>query len=153
MKVAQPVVKVLGICGSLKKASVNRGALVAMQTQAARIGVDMKIADLSEIPFFNPDVEHEVPPAVQTLLEQMIEADAFVLATPGVQLLIHAGPQECLGLGESYTKYGSFQGKSGGSLECGRRPEGGSVSVSLAPSLRLFGLVRTQQARNYDQCF
>jgi chromate reductase len=82
MKVVQPIIKVLGISGSLKKASVNRGALEAMKAQASTIGIDMTIADLSDIPFFNPDTEHEAPESVQNLVQQMKDADAFVFATP-----------------------------------------------------------------------
>eukprot|EP00977_Amphora_coffeiformis_P004055 scaffold805_cov165-Amphora_coffeaeformis.AAC.3 len=131
MKVAQPIVKVLGICGSLKKASVNRGALAAMQAQAARIGVDMTIADLSEIPFFNPDTEHAAPPAVRTLHQQMIEADAFVLATPEYNYSFTPALKNALDWGSRTPGMTAFKGKAAALLSVGGGLKGGRSQYHL----------------------
>lgn len=82
MKVAQGVIKVLGICGSLRKSSKNMEALKYMATAAPSVGIDMEIADISQIPFFNADHEDEKSPTLEKLLQQMVDADAFVLASP-----------------------------------------------------------------------
>jgi len=44
-----------------------------------KLGMEMDIADVSEIPFFNSDTERddEKPPALEKLLRQMTGADAF----------------------------------------------------------------------------
>lgn len=73
-------IQLLGICGSLRKASTNLGLLRAA-SQRLPAGVQMQIADLSEIPFYNAD-QPEKAPAVQRVLEQIDSADGFVLASP-----------------------------------------------------------------------
>lgn len=73
-------IELLGICGSLRKASTNLGLLRAAASSLPD-GVQMQIADLSEIPFYNAD-HPEKPEAVQRVLEQIGAADGFVLASP-----------------------------------------------------------------------
>jgi chromate reductase, NAD(P)H dehydrogenase (quinone) len=82
MKHSVGVVKILGICGSLRKNSKNMEALKFMASAAPQLGMEMEIADLTHIPFFNADFEDEKPPALEMLLQQMVDADAFVLASP-----------------------------------------------------------------------
>lgn len=72
--------KLLGISGSLRRASCNTGLLRAAASVLPE-GVSLDIADLSEIPFFNQDVP-EKSAAVSKVLAQMAEADAFVFACP-----------------------------------------------------------------------
>ena len=71
---------VLGICGSLRRHSTNRGLLRHAQQQAPE-GVLVDIADLSEVPFYNVDLT-ETPVAVERLLAQLEQADALLLACP-----------------------------------------------------------------------
>ena len=52
-------IKVLGICGSLRRQSTNLGLLQYAQDNAPD-GVAIEIADLQEIPFYNQDIK-EVP--------------------------------------------------------------------------------------------
>ena len=72
--------RVLGICGSLRQQSTNRGLLRYAQEHAPS-GVEVKIADLTEIPFYNSDIT-EKPVAVQTLLVDFEQADAILFACP-----------------------------------------------------------------------
>jgi len=71
-------IKLLGIAGSLRKVSTNRGMLRAAQASLPA-GVSMEIADLTEVPFYNLD-HPEKPAAVQKIFEQMAAASAFVFA-------------------------------------------------------------------------
>ncbi len=74
--------KILGICGSLRKASYNRGLLEAAAEMAPE-GVTIEIADLRDIPFFDQDVEATGDPApVEALKERIRAADAVLIATP-----------------------------------------------------------------------
>jgi chromate reductase, NAD(P)H dehydrogenase (quinone) len=73
-------IKVLGICGSLRKASTNMG-LLRYASELNTDGVDMTIANLSDIPFYNAD-KKEKTPAVKRLFALVEEADAFILACP-----------------------------------------------------------------------
>lgn len=72
--------KLLGICGSLRRQSTNAGLLRAAMAELPE-GVSMEIADLSDVPFYNADIGTK-PVAVDKLLAQMGAADALVLACP-----------------------------------------------------------------------
>ncbi len=72
--------KVLGICGSLRSQSTNMGLLRYAQ-QHAPAGVEIKIAELAEVPFYNADYQ-EKPQAVQALLDDFEQADALLFACP-----------------------------------------------------------------------
>jgi chromate reductase len=75
-------IKVLGICGSLRKASFNMMALRVAQSLAPA-GMKVDIADISAFPLYNEDVKAQgFPPAVQTLRDQIAAADALLFATP-----------------------------------------------------------------------
>ncbi len=72
-------IKLLGIAGSLRRHSSNRGLLRAAQSQLPA-EVSMEIADLSDIPFYNQDLT-EKPDSVKRVLSQIAAADALVLAS------------------------------------------------------------------------
>lgn len=70
--------KFLGIAGSLRKQSTNKGLLRAAQA-ALPAGASLEIAELGDIPFYNADIADK-PASVQRVLAQMAAADALVLA-------------------------------------------------------------------------
>lgn len=72
--------KFLGIAGSLRQKSTNKGLLKSAVAHLPE-GVSMAVAELSDIPFYNADVTDK-PPAVQRVLQQLAQADALVLACP-----------------------------------------------------------------------
>jgi len=72
--------KVLAICGSLRAKSTNKGLVRFAQANAPE-GMEIQVADLSTVPFYNADIT-EKPAAVQTLLQQMGAADAILFACP-----------------------------------------------------------------------
>ncbi|TWO70391.1 NAD(P)H-dependent oxidoreductase [Caenimonas sedimenti] len=73
---------VLGICGSLRKDSYNRMALLAAQ-KLVPAGMRLTIADLTPIPFYNEDVRTAgEPEAVTALKAQVRAADALLIVTP-----------------------------------------------------------------------
>ncbi|MEC7202308.1 MAG: NADPH-dependent FMN reductase [Pseudomonadota bacterium] len=74
--------KVLNICGSLRKASINMAALQAASENAPD-GMSLEIADLSGIPTYNDDVcQDDFPAAIETLWEQIRDVDVLLFATP-----------------------------------------------------------------------
>ncbi len=74
--------RILGIPGSLRRLSHNRGLLRAAR-EIAPHEMEVEIADLSSIPLYNADVEAEgVPPSVQAFQAQIAAADALLIATP-----------------------------------------------------------------------
>ncbi|HME71074.1 MAG TPA: NADPH-dependent FMN reductase [Myxococcota bacterium] len=76
------VLSVLGICGSLRKGSYN-GMLLREAQRLAPPDTSIEIADLSEIPLYNGDVEAQgLPSAVRALRVRVRAADALLFATP-----------------------------------------------------------------------
>ena len=75
--------KILGISGSLRRASSNTGLLRALQSMAPG-HVTVEIATLHGIPLFNEDDEAASgrPEAVQALQERIRTADGVVIACP-----------------------------------------------------------------------
>lgn len=75
------VLTFLGIAGSLRRASYNRGALRAAQELAAE-DVKIEIFDLHDIPPFNQDEEKTIPQSVLDLKQRVRAADAILFSTP-----------------------------------------------------------------------
>jgi chromate reductase len=74
--------KIIGIPGSLRRASINRKLLHVMSGLAPP-GVTIEVHDLLDVPPFNEDVEAEgVPPAVQVLRDAVAGAQGVLIATP-----------------------------------------------------------------------
>jgi chromate reductase, NAD(P)H dehydrogenase (quinone) len=72
----------LGIAGSLRHGSYNRG-LIRAAIELAPPGVSITAFDLADIPLFNADVEAlGDPPAVAAFKHAIANADALVIATP-----------------------------------------------------------------------
>jgi chromate reductase len=74
-------VKILGIAGSLRKASWNRGALRAAQ-QLCPAGATIEVFALDGIPGFNQDEERNPPQKVIELKNRIRAADAILFVTP-----------------------------------------------------------------------
>jgi chromate reductase len=72
---------ILGIAGSLRKASFNRAALRAAQRLAPE-GVNLDIFDLEGIPPFNQDEEAHPPQRVVQFKQRIRAADAILIVTP-----------------------------------------------------------------------
>lgn len=74
---------ILGIAGSLRRGSYNRG-LIRAAREVAPPGVGMEMyEDLAQVPPYNGDVEAEGDPdPVQNLKARIRAADALLIATP-----------------------------------------------------------------------
>ncbi|WP_337840779.1 NAD(P)H-dependent oxidoreductase [Rheinheimera sp.] len=72
--------RILAICGSLRQKSTNK-ALLQYAMQQAPAGVEIELADLSELPFYNADLA-EKPASVTRLVAQAAASDALLLACP-----------------------------------------------------------------------
>ena len=73
--------KILGIAGSLRKASYNKGALRAAQ-QLSPQGATIEVFELDGIPPFNQDEEKNPPAKVTEFKRKIREADAILFVTP-----------------------------------------------------------------------
>jgi chromate reductase, NAD(P)H dehydrogenase (quinone) len=75
-------ISVLGICGSLRKASFN-AALMRIADELKPAGMTIVHADISQIPLYNEDVRAQgFPPPVEKLRQQIKAADALLFACP-----------------------------------------------------------------------
>jgi chromate reductase len=74
-------VKILGIAGSLRKASYNRGALRAAQ-QLCPQGATIEVFELDGIPGFSQDEERQPPQKVVDFKNRIRAADAILFVTP-----------------------------------------------------------------------
>lgn len=75
-------ISVLGICGSLRKASFNRATLnTAIELKPP--GMAIEVAEIGDIPLYNEDVRAQgFPPPVERLRRQIAAADALLFVTP-----------------------------------------------------------------------
>ncbi len=75
--------KILGLAGSLRRASLHRGLIRAAKELAPEAVAVEFYDELDKVPFFNQDVENEGDPApVRELKERIRAADAVLIATP-----------------------------------------------------------------------
>jgi chromate reductase len=74
-------ISILGIVGSLRKASYNHAALVAAQ-ELLPAGVTLTLTGIQDIPVYNQDGENTLPASVREFKQQIHAADAVLFATP-----------------------------------------------------------------------
>lgn len=75
--------KVLGVSGSLREGSYNT-MLLRAAAEVAPDGMAVEIADISDLPMYNADVEREegFPESVRRFRGQLEGADGLLFATP-----------------------------------------------------------------------
>lgn len=101
---------VLLVCGSLQAMSANRAVLdIARREFSVLDDVTISNAvDIGSIPAFNPDTQHEPPPAVVDLRAQIARSDAVLVATPeyagSLPGALKNGLDWVVGSGELYAK-------------------------------------------------
>jgi chromate reductase, NAD(P)H dehydrogenase (quinone) len=74
-------ITILGIAGSLRKDSYNKGALRAARELCPE-GARIEIYDIAGLPLFNQDEERNPTPKVTEFKQQIRAADAILLVTP-----------------------------------------------------------------------
>merc|ERR1712228_460232 len=85
-KIKSTPVKIVGISGSLRKASFHSGLLRYLASQKLE-GIDFEIVPIGDLPLFNQDLEDtkdetKQPKAVQAFKAKIRSADAFVITCP-----------------------------------------------------------------------
>lgn len=74
-------VKILGIVGSLRKASFNK-ALMLAAVEVVPENAEIEVFDIAKIPPFNQDFETDPPQIVKDFKARIKAADALLIATP-----------------------------------------------------------------------
>lgn len=130
----QPL-KILGIPGSLRRASYNRAALAAAQGLVPQ-GTSLEVFDLEGLPLFNQDTEGQPTPKVAEFKKKIREADAILFATPEYNY--------------------SIPGVLKNAIDCASRPYGdsawaGKPAAIMGASISTLGTARAQY--HLRQCF
>jgi chromate reductase len=87
---------IVGLCGSLRKASINHAAL-RLAGERMPTSMTLEIADWREVPVFDGDVLAQgLPPAVAALKERIRRADGVLIATPEYNFSIPGGIKNVL---------------------------------------------------------
>lgn len=120
--------KILGISGSLRRASYNRFALAAAQGLLPA-GVSLETYDLEGLPLFNQDLESQPTPKVADFKNRIRESDAILFSTPEYNY--------------------SIPGVLKNAIDCASRPYGdsawsGKPVAVMGASVGLFGTARAQ---------
>jgi len=87
------VVALLGICGSLRKSSLNR-ALLAAVGEVLPAGATFTLWESIDLPIFNSDVED--PASVSALKRAIAESDGVVFGVPEYNYSIPGGLKNAL---------------------------------------------------------
>lgn len=74
--------RVMGLSGSLRSASLHT-ALLQAAARVAPDGIQLELSpSLGDLPLFNPDREMAAPPSVDRLRARLMAADAVLIASP-----------------------------------------------------------------------
>ncbi|KAJ9685348.1 hypothetical protein PVL29_017394 [Vitis rotundifolia] len=82
----KPIIKVAALCGSLRKASFNRGLIrsaIKISKEAIN-GMEIEYVDIAPLPMLNTDLEVDgtFPPVVEAFRQKILEADSILFASP-----------------------------------------------------------------------
>ncbi|TXI89444.1 MAG: NAD(P)H-dependent oxidoreductase [Burkholderiaceae bacterium] len=100
--------RILSLCGSLRQKSINRSLLTALAMYCDESSdresqlAFQQFERMGELPLFNPDLETQLPAAVQALHAAIAWSDALVIASPeyahGVTAVIKNALDWCVSL-------------------------------------------------------
>jgi chromate reductase len=117
--------KILGICGSLRKASLNMAALRACNEFMPQ-GMMLQIANIADIPMYNQDVfDAGMPDPVKRLRSEIAAADGLLFASPEYNFSVSA-PLKNLIDWASRPPNQAFQDKPCAMFSCTPGPLGGA---------------------------
>jgi chromate reductase len=105
------MVALLGICGSLRKASLNRALLDAVR-EALPANARMSMVEDLNLPIFNSDLDD--PPAVVKLKAAIAEADGVVFGVPEYNYSIPGGLKNALDWVSRPPQHSPMRGKPTG---------------------------------------
>lgn len=106
-------IKILGMAGSLRKASYNRALLRAATTQVPETAT-LEILDLDGIPLFNQDLENPPPEIVTTMKQKIEAADCILFVTPENNASVPAVLKNAIDWGSRPNGQNSWHGKPAG---------------------------------------
>ena len=152
-------IKVLGISGSLHKASSNTGLLRAAQ-EVAPAGMEISIFDIGDLPLYNRDVEVVGDPAPVSALKRVVrDADGVIFATPEYNWGTSGALKNAIDWASRDREQGSLMGKPVTIIGSGGRAGTARAQMQLQQSLSETGslvmvkpgvLVQEFEPRRFD---
>ena len=133
--------RVLGISGSLRKASFNTGLLRGAQVIAPK-GMEVTIFDIRDLPFYNGDIEAEGDPeSVMALKSAVRDADAVMFATPEYNWGTSGALKNAIDWASRDREEGSLMGKPATIIGAGGRAGTARAQMQLHEVLAETGAV------------
>ncbi len=133
--------RVLGISGSLRKASFNSGLLRAAQ-EIAPNGMEITIFDIKDLPFYDGDIEAQGDPASVIALKSAIrDADAVLFATPEYNWGTSGALKNAIDWASRDREGGSLMGKPVAIIGAGGRSGTARAQMQLQQTLAETGSV------------
>src|SRR5207253_10472942 len=103
-------VAILGIAGSGRKGSFN-SALLEAAKQLLPPDATLEVVDVSRLPLYNQDLEHDIPEVVKEFKKKIRGADAILFATPEHNYSITAVLKNAIEWGNRPPRDASWSGK------------------------------------------
>ncbi len=101
---------ILGISGSGRKGSYNTALLEAAKELLPQ-DATLEVVDVSKLPLYNQDLEHDLPEAVKELKKRIRGADAILIATPEHNYSVTAVLKNAIEWGNRPPRDASWSGK------------------------------------------
>jgi chromate reductase len=118
-------VAILGISGSGRKRSYN-SALLEAAKQLLPPDATLEVVDISRLPLYNQDLEHDLPEAVKELKKKIRGADAILIATPEHNYSITAVLKNAIEWGNRPPRDASWSGKPAAIISASTGLRGGA---------------------------
>ena len=117
-------VAILGISGSGRKGSFN-SALLEAAKQLLPPDATLEVVDVSRLPLYNQDLEHEMPEEVGELKKRIRGADAILFATPEHNYSVTAVLKNAIEWGNRPPRDASWNGKPAAIISASTSLRGG----------------------------
>ncbi len=116
---------ILGISGSGRKRSYNTALLEAAK-QLLPQNATLEVVDVSRLPLYNQDLEHEMPEVVKELKKKIRGADAILFATPEHNYSVTAVLKNAIEWGNRPPRDASWSGKPAAIISASTSLRGGA---------------------------
>jgi len=118
-------VAILGIAGSGRKGSFN-SALLEAAKQLLPPDATLEVVDVSRLPLYNQDLEHDVPEVVKEFKKKIRGADAILFATPEHNYSVTAVLKNAIEWGNRPPRDASWNGKPAAIISASSSLRGGA---------------------------
>src|SRR5437899_4735913 len=120
-------VHILGLSGSTRKGSFNT-ALLHASRELLPENTTLEIHDLSGLPLFSQDIEHDLTPTIRLFKQKIREADTILFASPEHNYSITAVMKNAIEWGNRPPTDRTWKGKPAGIISASSGPRGGARS-------------------------